>query len=389
MGDTSGSMDDSPHSEPQPAERGISGSVGHLRLFGIPVRFHFTFVLLIIYLVVLALDKAESSSATVIYVIALFASVLFHELGHALVARRYGIRTLEILMLPIGGVARLEKQPQRKAEFWISLAGPMVNFVLAGLIVGYLAVFGKIPKLEDLTQLSDQHMMARIAAGNLILGLFNLLPAFPMDGGRILRAILSASRPEHEATRTAARVGMGMAALMALFGLLTTNFMLVFIAFFVYLGAMQESLASAGRHLMTGELVQSAMITDFRTLRHGDTIRDAANLLLATSQQDFPVLAADSVVGLLNRTALLRAMAHEGPDAYVAGSMERNYISLPPTMDLADAVPLLARAGSCALVMEGDRLAGLLTTENLSEFLVLRRISRGISQSPHLDDGPN
>ena len=382
-------MDERLQDEAPPSERGVSGNVGHLRILGIPVRFHFTFVLLIIYLVVLALDKSESSTTTVIYVIALFASVLFHELGHALVARRYGIRTLEIVMLPIGGVARMEKQPERKAEFWISLAGPMVNFALAGLIAGYLAIFSHVPSLDDLARTSDRHMLARIAAGNLILGLFNLLPAFPMDGGRILRAILSASRPEHEATRTAARIGMGLAALMALAGLLTTNFMLVFIAFFVYLGAMQESLASTGRFLMRGELVRAAMITDYRTLRHGDTIRDAADLLLATSQQDFPVLAGDSVVGLLSRTAMLRAMAAEGPDAYVAGAMDRKYIALPPDMDLADAVPLLSRAGSCALVMQDDKLIGLLTTENLSEFLVLRRISRGISQSPHLDDVPN
>lgn len=380
-------MDERPQSEAHPSDREVSGNLGHLRLFGIPVRFHFTFILLIIYLVVLALDKAESSAATVIYVIALFASVLLHELGHALVARHYGIRTLEIVMLPIGGLARLERQPQRMAEFWIALAGPLVNFAVVAVLVVYLAAAGKIPSASDLAQTSDQHMVARIAAGNLILGLFNLLPAFPMDGGRILRAILSASRPEHVATRTAARVGMGMAALMALAGLLTTNFMLVFIAFFVYLGATQENLASTGRFLMQGEQVQSAMITDYRTLRHGDTIRDAADLLLATSQQDFPVLAGDSVVGLLSRTSLLRAMAQDGPDAYVAGAMDRNYISLSPGMDLAEAMPLLARAGSCALVMDGDRLSGLLTTENLSEFLVLRKISRGITQDPHIDDG--
>lgn len=382
-------MEERPHSEAPPSERDVSGNLGHLRLFGIPVRFHFTFVLLIIYLVVLALDKAESSATTVIYVFALFASVLLHELGHALVARRYGIRTLEIVMLPIGGVARLEKQPHRMTEFWIALAGPAVNFVIAGLLAGYLALIGKLPTVAELERTSDQYMLARIAAGNLILALFNLLPAFPMDGGRILRAILSASRPEHEATRAAVQVGMGMAALMALAGLLTTNFMLVFVAFFVYLGAMQESLVSTGRLLMSGELVQAAMITDFRVLHHGDTIRDAAELLLATSQQDFPVLAGDSVVGLLSRTALLRALATDGPDAYVAGAMDRNYISLVPDMDLAAAAPKLARAGSCALVMDGDHLIGLLTTENLSEFLVLRKIARNISQSPHLDDVPH
>lgn len=364
----------------------MSGSVGHFRLFGIPVRFHLTFILLIVYLVVLALDKAQTAAATGFYLFALFASVLAHEVGHALVARRYGIRTLEIVMLPIGGLARLERRPEAREELWISLAGPMVNFGIAGLIFGYLALFSTIPPWEVLLKAADEHAMARIATANIILGVFNLLPAFPMDGGRILRALLARGRPEHDATRIAARVGMGLAAMMGLFGLLSMNFILVFIAFFVYVGAAQESMASTGRYLMRGEEVRAAMVTDFRTLRHSETIRDAADLLLATSQQDFPVMSADAVAGLLSRTALLRAMATQGPDAYVAGSMERKFVSVRPDMDLSEALPLLAKAGSCALVFEREKLVGLLTTENVSEFLVLRRITRGISTSHELDD---
>jgi predicted transcriptional regulator len=115
------------------------------------------------------------------------------------------------------------------------------------------------------------------------------------------------------------------------------------------------------------------MITDYRTLDHGDTIRDAANLLLSTSQQDFPVMHGGKVIGLLGRNALLRAMATSGPDAYVAGTMDRDFVAISPHMDLAEALPVLANAGTCALVLENDNLLGLLTTENLSEFLLLRR----------------
>jgi len=145
-------------------------------------------------------------------------------------------------------------------------------------------------------------------------------------------------------------------------------------------------MASTGLFLLRGEPVRSAMITDFKVLRHGDTIRDAANLLLSTSQQDFPVMTGQEVAGLLTRSSLLRAMASEGPDAYVAGSMDRQFVRLTPDMDLADAMPLLSRAGSCALVLDGDQLIGILTTENLSEFLVLRRITQS-SGNPGIDHG--
>ena len=160
---------------------------------------------------------------------------------------------------------------------------------------------------------------------------------------------------------------------MGLFGLLSANFMLVFIAMFVYLGAGQEGAAARGRILTSGFPVRAAMVTDFRTLQHGDTIRDAGNLLLATSQQDFPVIHGGSVVGLLTRSLLVRAMLSQGPDAYVAGAMDRNFVRVPPDMDLSEAFAKMG--GSCALVMDDDNLLGMLTSENLSEFLLLRQIS--------------
>jgi CBS domain-containing protein len=209
--------------------------------------------------------------------------------------------------------------------------------------------------------------------GNLILALFNLLPAFPMDGGRGLRALLARWRSEDEATRITASIGQMLAAALGLFGLLSANFMLVFVAMFVYLGAAQEGSAAKSRILTAGVAVRAAMVTDFRTLQHGDTVRDAGNLLLATSQHDFPVMHGGEVVGLLTRAALIRAMLTQGPEAYVAGVMDRNFIRVPPDMDLSEAFS--KTSGAPALVMDGDRVAGLLTPENLSEFLMLRQIS--------------
>lgn len=357
-------------------ERRIPGSLGTVVVAGVPVRFHFTFWLLVVYLIWIGGKGSQSAGATTIYILAIFGCVLLHELGHAIVARRYSIRTIEIVMLPIGGLARLERQPRAREELWIALAGPMVNLVIGGLLFGWAALAGLPVDPRNWMNPDDTNLLHRIGIANIILAVFNLLPAFPMDGGRIVRSLLARWRPEHEATRTAARIGMGMAAIMGMYGLLAANFFLIFIAFFVYVGAMQESLASQQQYLIRGAKVRAAMVTDFRTLNHGETIRDAAQMLLATTQQDFPVMGGGEVSGLLSRTALMRAMATEGPDAFVAGAMDREFIRVSPDTDLADAVPMMAGRGTCALVFEGGRLVGILTSENLSEFLMLREIGQ-------------
>jgi Zn-dependent protease/CBS domain-containing protein len=345
-------------------------------LFGVPVRFHFTFVLLLIFLVVVGLEGRQSAVADVLFVGALFASVLLHELGHAVVARRYGVRTLEIVLFPIGGVARLEKMPRAREELWIAVAGPAVNFLIAAVILAALAIWRgvRVEGVATLAEPTDSNLLERIALGNLVLALFNLLPAFPMDGGRILRSILALRRTEEEATQIASRAGRVLAILMGLYGLLSMHFMLVFVAFFVYLGATQEGEAAVGRSLTQGLPVRAAMVTRYLTLSHGQTIGDAAQLMLESTQQDFPVLHGDRVVGLLDRHRLLRAMAQEGPAAYVAGAMNRDFTRVNPDTDLAEALASLAEAGPCALVMEGEHLLGLLTRENVTEFLLLRRV---------------
>ncbi len=363
----------------QPAAQRIPGTIGAFTAFGVPVRFHFTFLLLAVFLLALVWQDRDTALGDAIFVASLFASVLLHELGHAVMARRYGVRTLEIVMFPIGGLARLEKMPPARKELWIAVAGPAVNLVIGVGILGALAVWRpEIAGPEALAEAERGNLLERIAYGNLVLALFNLLPAFPMDGGRILRSVLAISRPEEEATQIATRAGRALAVMMGLFGLVTMNFLLLFIAFFVYLGAAQEGQAAVGRSLTQGIPVRAAMITRFHTLSHAATIQEAARLMLETTQQDFPVMHAGRVVGLLDRNALLRAIATEGGEAYVAGVMDRNPLRLSPDMDLSQAVALMAEAGPCALVMDGGRLVGILTRENLSEFILLRRIGMQI-----------
>jgi len=350
------------------------GSIGSLTLFGVPVRMHFTFVLLLVFLLFIGIGGSQSAATTVVYIVALFGSVLLHELGHTLAARRYGIRTIEIVMFPIGGVSRPERQPRAHEELWIAIAGPMVNLLIAGALLVWVAAQHGFVALEQLRDPTDANLAQRIALGNLVLCVFNLLPAYPMDGGRILRSLLARRKPEEEATRIAARAGEALAVLMGLAGLLWGNFMLVFVAMFVYLGALQEASAARGRIFTSGFPVRAAMIKDFRTLAHGATVREAGDLLVSTPQHDFPVVHGGEVVGLLTRAALVRAMLKEGPDAYVASAMVRDFPRVSPDQPLTDVLPLASAPGRVALVFEDDgRLVGLLTSDNLLQFILLRQ----------------
>jgi Zn-dependent protease len=359
----------------------IPGSVGTVKLFGVPVRLHFTFVLLLVFLIFIGIGGKQSGAMSALYIGALFASVLLHELGHAVVARRFGIRTSEIVMFPIGGVSRLERTPRPREELWVALAGPLVNMAIAAALLAWVSLHSGILILDELREPSDSNLLQRIGFGNLLLGLFNLLPAYPMDGGRVLRAFLALRRPYEDATRIASGAGQTLAIMMGLAGLLSGNFLLIFVALFVYLGAAQEGAAARGRLFTSGHPVSAAMITDYRTLNHGDTIRDAGNLLLATSQHDFPVMHGEAPIGVLTRADLVRGMLSDGPDAYVSSAMDRDFLRLSPDTPLSDAVAQLARPGAVALVMDSnDLLVGMLTAEHLSEFILLRQAQKKIPQ---------
>ena len=344
-----------------------------VRILGVPVRLHFTFVLLVIFIVTLGARGGESAAFSAIYILSLFTSVLLHELGHAGVSKRYGIRTLDIVLYPIGGVARMERTPKPPEELWIALAGPFVNVLIATALFAYLGYMRADVNLTSLANPSDANLLARVAIGNLILAAFNLIPAFPMDGGRVLRALLARKQSEEQATRTAASAGRDVRDIdrdvwIAVYAVHARIHCLLRLS----RRHRRRARRVVGRSLTEGVPVRKAMITEFRTLEHGTTVREAANMLLATSQQDFPIVLGEQVMGLLGRNALLRGMAVDGPDAYVAGIMDRNFPRVSPDDSLTQAIPLLAQT-SCVLVMDQERLLGLLTRENLSEFMMLRR----------------
>jgi Zn-dependent protease/CBS domain-containing protein len=339
---------------------------------GIPIRLHIFFVLFFAYLVII--DNGPSRLGTALFLISVFTCIVLHELGHSIVAQRFGIGVSEIVLYPIGGVARLEKLPGAKQELWIALAGPAVNLVIA-------AVLYVVMKAPDISSVWGQAFTGsgtwpqRLFAINLVLALFNLVPAFPMDGGRILRALLALRMGEVQATQIAASIGQLLAIGLGFLGLLYGNYVLLAVAFFVFIGAGNEVAMYQNRALVEGVPVREAMITDFRTLEVGATLGQAADLLLQTSQTDFPVIHGGETVGVLGRRGLLQGMAEQGKDAYVAGVMERDFLTAGPDADLQDLASEMQTSGqTCAIVTAEDKLLGMVTMENLAELLVLRQI---------------
>ncbi len=354
---------------------GSGGSIRLFDLFGIPVRVHFTFLFLVVWFGVYTASRGEPATMPFLVFGLLLLSVVLHELGHALVARRFGIATREIVLYPIGGIARLDSMPSGQAELLIAAAGPLVNLVLGLLLVLGIAAAGVPWSLSG--ELSAT--LPWTATANFALFVFNLLPAFPMDGGRILRAFLSLIVGEEKATVFATRLGQGLAVVMALVAVFgpARNLVLLLIALFVFFGASQESAFFRTRSLVRGRSAGEAMMTSFETVAPQDSLEWAVRLFLATHQRDFPVIDAwGRVAGLLDRASLLRGLAAFGRDGAVLEAMDRQPPQVRPDTPLEEVFRTLTGLPQrVVLVVDGDRLRGLVTFEKLMQLIeVLPRI---------------
>ena len=349
------------------------------KLAGINIYVHATFLLLLAFIVFAAWGKGHDLTATlwaVVFVAAIFACIVAHEFGHALTARRYGIKTRDLILLPIGGVARLERMPDKPLEeLRVALAGPVVNLAIGAALFAMLAAAGKTPTLAQLRWMNGD-FLTRLMAANVWLALFNLLPAFPMDGGRVLRALLATRMDYASATQTAAHVGQAMALLFGFLGLFTDPFLL-FIALFVWMGAESEASGVQVRTSLGGIPVQQVMLTEFRTLQPDDTLAQAVAHVLAGFQHDFPVVFGDHVLGILTREDLMRSLAERGPEIHVRDAMRREF-QLADSHDMLEhALGLLRESKSRSMPVEHEgRLVGILDLENISEFLMIQSALR-------------
>jgi Zn-dependent protease/CBS domain-containing protein len=363
------------------------------KVAGIPIRIHATFVILIVWIFVQSMTTGAGVVAALAaagFILAVFGCIVLHELGHALTARRYGIRTRDITLLPIGGVARLERIPERpRHEILVALAGPAVNVVIAALLLGVMTLLWQITPARLFELNFRSGFLVQLFAINVYIVLFNMIPAFPMDGGRVLRALLATRLDYVRATQIAAGIGQGIAVLFAVAGVMAPNPYLFLIALFVFLAAGQEASMAQMRTAFAGVPVSRAMITDFRSLRADEPLTRAVELLLEGHQQDFPVLGAkegDPPLGILTRRDLLTALAHGPRDRTVGEIARRNCGVAHPREYLEDVFQRIEQSQCPALLVVSERgdVVGMVTLENVGELAMVQAAlnrSRGPARS--------
>jgi len=359
---------------------------------GIDVYVHATFFLLIGWVMLshwLVSRNLAAALAGVAFVLAIFLCVLLHEFGHSLAARKYGIRTRQITLLPIGGVAHLERMPDNPwHELWVALAGPTVNVVIAVFLLFVHVAQADLYPLERLTVTAGPFLQ-RLMMVNVFLVGFNMLPAFPMDGGRVVRALLATRLEYTRATQIAAALGQAMALLFGFWGLFSNPFLL-FIAFFVWIGAAAEASMAQIRSALGGIPVARAMLTNYEAVTPGEPLSRVVERILAGSQQDFPVVEDGHVVGVLPRHDLLLALAKHGQDATVSDVMRRDFQLVDPG-EMLDAVFTRLQECDCHTmpVVRGNQLVGLLTSDNVGEFMMIQSALGGGRFRPSADLFPH
>jgi Zn-dependent protease/CBS domain-containing protein len=361
---------------------------------GTKVRLHITFLLFLgwIFIASYVSGGPQEAWSGLAFLLLLFACVVAHEFGHIFTARAFGVSTPDVTLLPIGGVARLERIPEQPhEELLIAVAGPLVNVVIAlalVLLLGAKLNAGDLAAVEN----ARVSLVDRLAAVNLFLALFNMIPAFPMDGGRVLRALLATRLGFVRATEIAAFVGQGFAFALGFAGLLW-NPILIFIAIFVYLAASSEAHSVALRAMSQGVPVGTAMMTQYATLTPEAHVEEAVQTLLRTSQSEFPVVDADGKpVGLLGRGDIIRALKQLGPDARVADVMTSPVPTLGHRRCLDEAFRILQEksAAAVAVVDTTGRLVGLVTPETVGEMLMLHEaMPKGVNFGPWNRPAPN
>src|SRR5215813_13270866 len=343
---------------------------------GTAVRIHMTFFLLLAWIGAVHWARGGAAAALdgIIFIVLLFVSVVLHEFGHVLAARRYNIKPPEITLLPIGGVASLERMPEKPGqEIVVALAGPLVTLAIVVVLTLVLGARFDLTQMAQLEQ-AQSTMLGRVAAANGALLLFNLIPAFPMDGGRVLRALLAVPMGYTRATRTAATIGQGLAILFGFIGLFGSP-LLILVAAFIFLAASGEAGYVQAREYTRGYLARHSMITSFQPLTPMATADDAAALLLRTTQQEFPVVdGAGTLRGVLTRDALIKALQQRGGATPVLEIMDRDIPTVPENACLDNVFERVQRAPArfVGVVDPVGRLVGYIIAENLSELIMIQ-----------------
>jgi Zn-dependent protease/predicted transcriptional regulator len=352
------------------------------KLAGIKLFVHWTFFILLAILAFMGVRRGMDMNQLVwylLFILTLFFCVLLHELGHALAARRYKIQTKDIMLLPIGGLARLENIPEDpKQELVIAVAGPLVNVGIAIFLFVILQIFPIGISPEDISEddfagISQFTFLPMLLILNIVLAVFNMIPAFPMDGGRVLRAFLSFSMPRTKATKIAAKVGQVIAVGFIIIGIMGGNFVLMLVAVFVFLAAQSESNFTQAKTFLQGYKVRDVVMHKFNTLHSTEPLSKAIDILLNGQGKDFLVVENGTVAGTLSRNEMIKALSEKGKEATIDSVMNKEVKFLQADMPLEELYAQAQQPNASLMpVVENGELIGVLDTENILEFIMIK-----------------
>jgi Zn-dependent protease len=369
--------------------RGWSFPAG--RLFGVDIRIHVTFLFLLGFVWFSeSLTMGVSGPGRGLALVGIiFGCVIVHELAHAVVAKRSGIIVRSIILLPIGGVTLMEDpnagKPDPGRDIRIAVAGPLINLIIAAVAGAVILSFAPQVKLWAQPYMHATNLPRSLFWSNLFLGAFNLLPAYPMDGGRILRALLAERMDFVHATRRAVTIGQVFAMLLMMVGLVW-NVWLVLIGFFLFVGAQLEDRSAVFQSVLETVHMEDVMLTQFSILSPADTLEDALSKAVHTLQDDFPVVRGMEMVGVINKARIVDALRRDG-NGYVQPAMVRAFEVARRNDSLADAFRKLHGRGlSMIPVVDTGRLVGIVTLQNLTHSIALLAESRRLKRAEEAND---
>ncbi len=347
------------------------------KLARIPLYLNITFLIVLLWVFISGISQGQSRSEAlegVALIVLLFACVLMHEYGHALTARRYGIETKHITLLPIGGIAEMERMPEKPIqELLVALAGPAVNIGIAVVLFVWFKVSNTFPNLSEMSDIRQASLLFNLFAANLTLAVFNLIPAFPMDGGRVLRALLAMRMERAKATRVAAFIGQGLAVVFILLGLFY-NVFLILIGIFIFLAAGAEAVMETSKSVMERYKVRDAMMKNYTTLDALTPLSTAVDMLLNGQDTAFLVMQNSEVVGILTQKNIIKALSERQDSVLVADVMEQGYIPVEASHPLQEVYSQMEAAErGMNPVFEDKKLVGIIDLENIKEFLLVNK----------------
>ncbi len=359
----------------------MKGALNLGKVAGIRLAVHWTFIFILAYIFIVYYQMEQDIQQGlmgVLFILTLFVCVILHELGHALTAKKFNINTRSITLLPIGGLARLEKFPEKpKQELLVAIAGPLVNVVIAVLIYLFLYATNNITSFtedpEEMVELSAATFWLNLLIANVVLAVFNFIPAFPMDGGRILRALLLFKFNRGKATKIAAGIGQFLAVIFFIAGFYL-NIWLIIIGIFIFLGAGAEANFEISKSALHGHKVRDILMKKFVVLMPEDTLDKAVKYLLDGQAQEFVVAENDDVQGILTRDELIKGLSAHGKTSKVSEAMRDDYLTLEPNMPLQEVYQkIMMSKCPVAPVLENGELIGIVDKENIHEFIMVKK----------------